>query len=83
MHDMHDGMGVWMALSGLIGLALLIALILAIIWLVRSLLTSGDRDRPHQDEAEAILCRRYAAGEIDEDEHERRRATLRRPPPTA
>lgn len=79
MHDMHGGMGVWMALSGLIGLALLVALILVIIWLVRSLLTSGDRDRPHQDEAEAILRRRYAAGEIDEDEHQRRRDALRRP----
>lgn len=61
-------------LWGLIGLALLVLITVAIVWLVRHLLTgSGSR----VDRAEQELRRRYAAGEIDADEYRRCRSDLR------
>lgn len=74
MMDGMGGMGVGMLLWGLIGLALLVLIIVAIVWLVRHLLTGGE-SRP--DRAEQELRRRYAAGEIDADEYRRRRNDLR------
>lgn len=75
---MMDGMGgmmVWMLLWGLIGLALLVLIIVAIIWLIRHML-AGPASR--SDPAEEELRRRYAAGDIDHEEYQRRRAELRK-----
>ena len=77
MGDMYPAMGLWMALWGLISVALLILIVLAIIWLVRAMTRPNARTAEHQDHAEEVLRRRYAAGEIDEEEYQRRRSTLR------
>ncbi len=74
-HGMGGGMGAWILLWSLIGLALLVLIILAIIWMVRHLFVRPAHER--QDSAEAELRRRYAAGEIDRDEYLRRRTDLR------
>ncbi|MFC7339883.1 SHOCT domain-containing protein [Saccharopolyspora griseoalba] len=68
------GMMAWMLLWGLIGLALLVLIIVAIIWLIRHMLTG----RTGSDPAEEELRRRYAEGQIDHDEYQRRRAELRK-----
>lgn len=79
------GMG-WLfaGLWGLVGLAVLVLLVVGIIWLVRSLVGQGQsmlgpsrsvRERP--DAAEAELRRRYASGEIDREEFQRRLGDLR------
>lgn len=75
------GMGAWMGLWGLISLALLVLLILLIIWLSRTMFASS-RSRGEQlprpaDDTLDILRRRYAAGEIDDEEFHRRRNNLR------
>ena len=75
-----DGMGMggmmmWMVLWGLVGLALIGLSIAGVVWVIRR--GDGDRQRGRSVEsAEGILKRRYAAGEIDEDEFLRRRAGL-------
>jgi putative membrane protein len=72
VHDMW-GHGWWMWIWPI----LLIALVVAVIWIV-----SRPRTRPpstHGDDAEEVLRRRYAAGEIDEDEFRRRRSELGAP----
>ncbi|MBA8824115.1 putative membrane protein [Saccharopolyspora lacisalsi] len=74
MMDGMGGMGVGMLLWGLIGLALLVLIIVAIVWLVRHLLTGAES---RADRAEQELRRRYAAGEIDADEYRWRRNDLR------
>lgn len=73
MMDGIGGMGAMMLLWVLIGLAVLVLIILAIVWLVRHLLTGAG---PQSDRAEQELRRRYAAGEIDADEFQRRRNDL-------
>lgn len=72
------GMGAWMGLWALISLALLVLLILLIIWLIRGMSTGG-RGRTNQppDDPLEILRRRYATGEIDEEEYHHRRNSLR------
>jgi len=77
---MMDGMGgmggmmMWMLIWGLVGLALLALMVVGIVWLVRR---GNGADRVPQPEApEELLRRRYAAGELDEDEYLRRRAGL-------
>ncbi len=54
---------------------LLIALVVWIVWIVSRRMGEPPRG---QDNAEEVLRRRYAAGEIDEAEFERRLAELRR-----
>jgi putative membrane protein len=56
-------------------LVLLILVVLAGVWLVRNL--GSGAPRGHAQDAEGVLRRRYAAGEIDEDEYCRRLSTLR------
>ncbi len=78
MMDMMDGMGgmmLWMTVWGVLGLALLAGLVIVVVRAVRP----GDRDveAPRADSPEEILRRRYAAGELDEDEYFRRSAGLR------
>ncbi len=72
---MGGGMMLWMLIWGLVGLALLVLAVLGIVWLVRR--TDNPRaEHQTQQTADEVLKRRYAAGEIDEDEYLRRRAGL-------
>ena len=69
----NGGHMIWMGVSWII----LFGFFAALVWL----LFSAARDRtPSADSAEpeAILRRRYAAGEIEADEYERRLAELRK-----
>ena len=72
------GMGsmmTWGLLWGVVGLALLGLAVAGVVFLVRQ----SDQDRggrDGQESAEDFLKRRYAAGQIDEDEFLRRRAGL-------
>lgn len=65
------GMGVWMVLWTLVGLAAIAAVVLAVVWLARSQISprpSTDAARP--DEALQVLRRRYAAGDIDQEQYQ-------------
>lgn len=63
----------WMPLAWVLGLALLIALA----WVI--LRTTGAfPGRSTEENPEQILKRRYARGEIDREEYERRLADIRR-----
>lgn len=68
---MGGGMMMWMVLWALVGLALLALAVAGVVWLVRH---SSPATGRQPESAEEILKRRYAAGEIDEEEFERRRA---------
>ncbi|GAB3671606.1 SHOCT domain-containing protein [Saccharopolyspora sp. ID03-671] len=76
---MGMGMGLLAILWGLVGLAVLALLVLAIMWLIRSLTNQGQLTRQREDPAEAELRRRYAAGELDREEYQRRLGDLRGP----
>ena len=72
-----DGMGgmmLWMLIWGLVGLALLVLMVVGIVWLVRR--GNGTNGLPRPDSPEETLRRRYAAGELDDDDYLRRRAGL-------
>lgn len=71
MGGMMSGMLIW----GLLGLALLVLAIVATVWLVRHMRGRGNPSAAHES-PEDILRRRYAAGELDEDEYLSRRAGL-------
>jgi putative membrane protein len=72
------GMGWWMVLWGLVGLAVLVLVVLAIVRLIRS--DSSRAGIPAgEDPAQVELRRRYAAGQIDQEEYLRRLDDLRRP----
>jgi putative membrane protein len=81
MMNMMDGMGgmggmmLWMTIWGVVGLALLVGLGVVLVRLVRR--GDGAREVPRGDSPEEILRRRYAAGELDEDEYFRRSSGLR------
>jgi putative membrane protein len=69
----HAGpMMAWMAVSGLISIALLVLIIVTIIWLLRNMSPAQRHDAAMEE-----LRRRYAAGDVDEDEFRNRRAALR------
>jgi putative membrane protein len=68
------GLVVGMLLWGLVGLALLVFIVVATIWLIRQMLAGSPSRR---DPAEDQLRRRYASGEIDQEEYRRRIADLR------
>ena len=76
---MMDGMGgmmMWMLLWGVVGLALIGFAVVGIVVMVR--LGARDQDRiPGVESPDEVLKRRYAAGEIGEDEYLSRRAGLR------
>ncbi len=68
-------MGVWT----IIWLVLVVAVIALTIWLIGRFIVSRDGTPPRSgDDAEEILRRRFAAGEIDAEEYERRLQILRR-----
>ncbi len=73
--DMGMGMGmmIMMVLWLLVGLAVLALAVAGVVWLVRR--SAPDGSHPPES-AEEILRRRYAAGEIDDEEFQRRRAGL-------
>lgn len=63
----------WMALWGLLVLALLVLAVVGSVWLIKSLTSGRSAVAPsHQDE----LGRRYAAGEIDREDYLRRKQDL-------
>ena len=72
--DMMMGMDWMTGFWALFGLALLILIVLAIIWLIRNLTKGGSRQT---DSAEEKLRHRYAAGELGQDEFRQRIADLR------
>lgn len=55
-------------------LALLVLAVLAIVWLVRGLRRPAGA--PSTESAEDVLRRRYAAGEISDEEYRQRQAQL-------
>lgn len=69
-----DGMMLWMSIWGLVGLAVLVLSVAGIVWLVRR--SGASPQLPDRNSPEEILRRRYAAGELDEDDYLRRRAGL-------
>ena len=72
---MMGGMMTWMLLWGLVGLALLGLAVVGIVTMVRG--SDRDADRvPRTESPDEILKRRYAAGEIGEDEFLIKRAGL-------
>ncbi len=80
---MMNGMGSWGLLMALTMLAVLALAVLGGVWLYRRL-TEGRTDRaattgrsaPASDAAQSRLRERYAAGEIDDEEYERRMSAL-------
>jgi uncharacterized membrane protein len=84
MYGDHMGAGGW-TLSILVSLLLIVLVVLAIAWLVRSQ-NAGASTRPRSDErgsARDLLDRRLVSGEIDEDEYQRlRKALIEAPAPS-
>ena len=72
MHGGTDGWG-WMLGWHLLWWVPLIVLAVAVV----VVLTRQGRDRTTRPEPEQILAERYARGEIDTEEYERRRQALR------
>lgn len=73
-------MGALMALRAVFALAIFVFMVAALLWLGRSLAEGRRRPRATEPRPEEfpleILRRRYAAGEIDEDEYLRRLSGL-------
>jgi uncharacterized membrane protein len=62
---------------GMVGGLLMVAVIIGfVVWLMNR--TQDRRDYPRGESGEEVLRRRFAGGEIDADEYERRLALLRR-----
>lgn len=70
----HTGMG-W-GFMGFMWLFWVLFIVLVVWLIVRT--ASGRPTGTHQDSPEQILKRRYARGEIDKEEYERRLSDLRR-----
>lgn len=69
--------GWWgMGLGMVVWVLVLAALIGFVVWLMNR--TQGHNDNGRDDSAEEVLRRRFAGGEIDGEEYERRLALLRR-----
>ncbi len=73
---MDGDMMPWMLVWGLVGIALLVLAVVGLVLLVRHGAGGNDLARPDEDAPLKILRRRYAAGEIDEDDYLRRQAGL-------
>lgn len=73
---MMGGMGLWILVWAIAGLAVLLLAVAGTIWLVRRTETPSASGHAPVETAEELLRRRYAAGEIDEDEYDRRRDRL-------
>jgi uncharacterized membrane protein len=78
---MMGAMGIWAFLAILTLLAVLVVAVLGSVWLLRKLREDDDGSPMAPDveqSAYEVLRRRYASGEIDENEYERRLAVLDR-----
>lgn len=80
MWHMGDGWGWWMVF----GWIWMIGIIAVVVWAVSSLTRSGaDREPERPNDARStpleVLERRYAAGELSDEQFERMRRQLRRP----
>jgi putative membrane protein len=81
---MMDGFGWswgWMLAMGVIGLLVIVAIVLAVMFATRGSdhpIGSAEDPAASRSQAHAILGERFARGEIDEDEFRRRSETLRR-----
>ena len=68
----HSGWGwFWMSLT-------MIAFWALVAWVIVTLVRQGDRGGPRTRDAESVLDARFARGEIDDDEYQRRRDLIRR-----
>jgi putative membrane protein len=74
MWGYHDGFGWWMVFGGVWMLLFWGAVIWLAFFFIRSLSDRGRSSR--QDDAEAIARRRFASGEISEEEFQRILRTL-------
>ena len=73
----YDGGAWWaMGIGMLLWIVLLAAAVGLVVWLVNR--ASGGQRAGRGDAAEALLRQRFASGEIDSDEYEKRLALLRR-----
>lgn len=83
MMDMMGGCVAGMGLMGLVGLVVLLGAIAGLAYLVRGTGRGGQTGLTGQgapeDRALALLRERYARGEVDHAEYERRRAALGEP----
>jgi len=79
MHWGWDGGG-WLMMG--FGMLFWVLLLVAVVWLVVRTVNAADRrqadGRGERDEAVDLLRRRFASGEIDTEEFERRLALLQR-----
>jgi putative membrane protein len=80
MGGMTAAWGIWAILVILTLVAVLVVAVLASVWLVRKLREGEHGPIPSgaSESAYEALRRRYANGEIDDEEYERRLAVLRR-----
>jgi putative membrane protein len=69
------GMMMWMLFWGVVGISLLVLAVIAVVSLVRRR-DAGPSQEWRPDSPQQILARRYAAGEIEEEEFLRRRSNL-------
>jgi len=79
MGGMMAGMGAWMALWAVAGVVIVALVAAGAVWAARELGQRGrgpERAELPGDAPQQILRRRYAAGEIDEDEYLRRLSGL-------
>lgn len=78
---MHGDMRPWMLLWALAGVVTVVAGVVATVRLVRRASKPVDAraGRPEIESPEDVLRRRYAAGEIDEDEYLKRMSGLNQP----
>jgi putative membrane protein len=72
-HMMSGWMGSWMVLWAVLALALVVLAVVATLWLVKHLTSSGSGS-----DEQRILERRYASGDIDREEFLQRRHDLAR-----
>ncbi len=70
------GMGLWMLVWALFALAVLVLAGFGVVYLARGPGRIGREHQPPTETLREILRRRYAAGEIDEDEYVRRLSGL-------
>lgn len=73
MNGTGGSMGGWMALWGLLGLAVIVLTVVATSWLVKHVSNGGSGS-----DEQRLLERRYAAGDIDREEFLQRRDDLAR-----
>jgi putative membrane protein len=80
MGGMTAAWGIWAFLVILTLLAILVVAVLGSVWLVRKLREDdhGPMASDLGESAYEVLRRRYATGEIDDEEYERRLAVLHR-----